>query len=168
MNSKILVKTYKYDNSLHYAWESERIIENEEYILLKSAPPRRLFHFSRNEIYEFDDYSLEFISKTKGYTINVDIKSTSKEFYCNICDKPKIENNTVTLIDLDIDLIIDQNYNAYYVDEDEFEINKVKYKYPPEIINSVNEMKRYLMDIYTNKQFPFDGFFNEFINNIQK
>ncbi|WP_415623814.1 DUF402 domain-containing protein, partial [Macrococcoides canis] len=153
------VNTYKYDNSIHYSWKSELIEESETYILLKSLPPRKLIHHTRGQTFVYDNASLEFISKSDGFTINTDIyRDGDIEYYCNICSLPILKENNINIVDLDIDMIIDKEGKYYFVDEDEFEINKIKYQYPDSLITKVNHLKENLESLYRNNVFPFDGF----------
>ncbi|MGK0577942.1 DUF402 domain-containing protein [Macrococcus capreoli] len=164
----IKVETYKYDKKIHYSWESELIEETEEYIVLKSEPPRTLNHFTRNKTFVYDNASIEYISKIEGFTINIDIYDDGRiEYYCNICEIPKKEDNIIKIIDLDIDMIIDSDGKHYFVDEDEFELNKTKYNYPLELIHNIERQKFKLNDLYTERIFPFDGFLIKHIENVR-
>ncbi|TDM47681.1 DUF402 domain-containing protein [Macrococcoides goetzii] len=153
------VNTYKYDHTIHYSWKSELIEENESYILLKSLPPRKFIHHTRGQTFVYDNASLEFISKSDGFTINTDIyRNSDIEYYCNICSLPILKENNIDIVDLDIDMIIDKEGKYYFVDEDEFEINKIKYQYPASLITKINHLKEKLESLYRNNVFPFDGF----------
>lgn len=169
MRNNYLIKILKYDNSLHYSWESELIENNEEYLILKSLPPRRLNHFTRKSIFEYDNASLEFISKKNGFTVNIDISIEEKEeYYCNICNIPSVNNKTVQIIDLDVDMIINKLGHHKFIDIDEFEENRVKMKYSNETVSFVKEEMNKLENKYMNKEFPFDGFFDTYIQNLRK
>ncbi|QCT74787.1 DUF402 domain-containing protein [Macrococcoides canis] len=162
------VNTYKYDHTIHYSWKSELIEENESYILLKSLPPRKLIHHTRGQTFVYDNASLEFISKSDGYTINIDIyRNGDIEYYCNICSLPILKENNIDIVDLDIDMIIDKEGKYYFVDEDEFEINKIKYQYPDNLITEVSHLKEKLESLYRSKVFPFDGFLLRYIENLR-
>ncbi|UBH16467.1 DUF402 domain-containing protein [Macrococcus armenti] len=162
------VNTYKYDHTIHYSWKSELIEENESYILLKSLPPRKLIHHTRGQTFVYDNASLEFISKSVGFTINTDIyRNGDIEYYCNICSLPILKENNIDIVDFDIDMIIDKEGKYYFVDEDEFEINKIKYQYPDSLITEVNHLKEKLESLYRNNVFPFDGFLLRNIENLR-
>ncbi|MCH4984676.1 DUF402 domain-containing protein [Macrococcoides goetzii] len=162
-----IVNTYKYDHTIHYSWKSELIEENETYILLKSLPPRKLIHHTRGQTFVYDNASLEFISKSDGFTINTDIyRNGDIEYYCNICSLPKLTENDIDIVDLDIDMIIDKEGKYYFVDGDEFEINKIKYQYPDNLITEVSHLKEKLESLYRSKAFPFDGFLLKHVETI--
>jgi len=166
---KMKINVYKYDRTPHYSWESEVLEETDEFILLTSKPPRALMHYTRNEIYYYDTTSIEFISKKEGYTINLDVYNDDHiEYYCNICTTPLFNADSVEIIDLDIDMIIDKNGDYYFVDEDEFEMNKTKYCYSDYLIIQVLKMKEQLSNLYEEQQFPFDGYFLKYISNKKK
>ncbi len=52
-------------------------------------------------------------------------------------------------------------------DEDEFEINIIKYQYPESLITEVNHLKEKLEYLYCNNVFPFDGFLLRNIENLR-
>lgn len=52
-------------------------------------------------------------------------------------------------------------------DEDEFEINKIKYQYPASLITEVNHLKEKLEYLYCNNVFPFYGFLLRNIENLR-
>ena len=132
------VNTYKSDHTIHYSWKSELIEENETYILLKSLPPRKLIHHTRGQTFFYDNASLEFISKSEGYTINTDIyRNGDIEYYCNICTIPTIIDQTIQIIDLDVDMIIDKQCRHQFIDIYEFEDNRLKMNFSDEIVTFV-------------------------------
>lgn len=166
MNTQV-VKVFKYDGKLHYEWESEVVEDIKEYILLRSYPGRKLIHHTRNKVFNFDSYSLEFFPKCGWYTVNVDIhKNKDIEFYCNICKQPIILEDRIEFIDLDLDIVRDKNNNWSIIDEDEFYENALLYNYPEDLKIKVFETKEYLLELIKNKNFPFDGFIDKQIDNF--
>lgn len=169
MENSYLIKVLKYNDSLHYSWESELVENNEDYLLFKALLPRRLNHFTRKTILEYNNASLEFISKKNWFTINVDISIAEKEeYYCNICTIPTIIDQTIQIIDLDVDMIIDKQGRHQFIDIDEFEDNRLKMNYSDEIVTFVKEEMDGLANRYAKKKFPFDGFFDKYIKDIKK
>nr|WP_269152472.1 DUF402 domain-containing protein [Macrococcus bohemicus] len=88
------------------------------------------------------------------------------EYYCNICSLLISKENNIDIVDLDIDMIIDKEGKYYFVDEDEFEIKKIKYQYPDNLIIEVSHLKEKLESLYRSKAFPFDGFLLKHVETI--
>jgi uncharacterized protein len=53
--------------------------------------------------------------------------------YCNVAKPSDFHNGEISFIDLDLDYIQEKNKEWKIVDEDEFESNSIKYKYPVEL-----------------------------------
>jgi protein associated with RNAse G/E len=73
----------------------------------------------------------------------------------------------VTFVDLDIDLVY-RNGRWMVVDEDEFTVNALKFSYPPELIERVKKELKDLEQRIEQKQFPFDGSIEKFIEAVPK
>ncbi len=166
---KMKVKTFKYNQQLHYEWEATVIDSNDNYIALFSTPGRKLIHHSRNKIFEFDTYSLDFFPFDCCYTAHVDIhKNGEFEYYCNIGETPMIINNEIHFIDLDIDIVKKPNSEWMVVDQDEFEENSIKYRYSVEIKEKALSTTKELLKVISNQEFPFDGFLTNKIAELLK
>ncbi|GHU33961.1 hypothetical protein FACS1894166_10610 [Bacilli bacterium] len=81
-------------------------------------------------------------------------------YYINIASPFIYENEVIKYIDFDLDFKIpDTNVaNIYELDVDEFNENKVKYNYPPEIIKKILEAEQAVKTKYHNKEL------NKFLN----
>ncbi|MFC5471533.1 DUF402 domain-containing protein [Cohnella suwonensis] len=109
---------------------------------------------------------MEFFSFDSWFTVSVDVRNGKiQQYYCNINEPAKIEGNTVSFVDLDLDLI-QRNGEWMVVDEDEFERNSVKFSYPDPLIQRAKLELASLQARIHNKEFPFEGSLERFIDRI--
>jgi protein associated with RNAse G/E len=164
------ILVYKYNNKLHYEWQTILIKENDNYVLVKGEIGRKLKHYTKGKVFNCPLKSLEFFSLTEGFTVNIDISNSGDiEYYCNIClpSKFNLEEKNLSFIDLDLDLIIDNKGHLKVIDEDEFILNSESMSYPKDIIDLTYKNLENLKKKIRNNEFPFDGFFEKYIEEIK-
>lgn len=167
MSETIKVKVYKYGGTIHYEWESLLIENTEDHVLVYGVPGRSLVHHTKEKVYQFNTYSIEYFPKNQWYTVNIDIhKHGDIEYYCNICMPPEFSNQEIKFTDLDIDVIRNIEGKWSVVDEDEYEINSEKFKYPLNLKENVSRALDDILNKIEDKHFPFDGFFEKYIKKL--
>ena len=148
----------KYDRQLHYEWSSQVIEEMGDYMLLYARPERTLRHHTRDACYTYDSHSLECFMRHKGFTLQLDLEQDGTlQWYSNIGLPPIITDEEIHFVDLDIDLVARQPGEWQLVDEEEFDINRVRYDYPESVISEVWQTVDEVKQRIRLKQFPFDG-----------
>nr|MBA2605550.1 DUF402 domain-containing protein [Acidobacteriota bacterium] len=68
--------------------------------------------------------------------------------------------NTLNYIDLDIDIIVWNDYRCEILDVDEFEENTKKYNYSEQLVKKTKNSLAQLLKLIDNRQFPFNEKFN--------
>jgi protein associated with RNAse G/E len=69
---------------------------------------------------------------------------------------PKFENGVLEYIDLDIDVLVWNDFSFETLDMEEFEENAAKFGYPEEVrVNAQNALEE-LMALIKGREFPFD------------
>lgn len=80
--------------------------------------------------------------------------------YCDVTTVPVWEETaqglTLTVVDLDLDVIRRRDGSTLVDDEDEFAEHQVKYAYPPQIINAAEASCAWLFEAVTARRAPFD------------
>lgn len=77
--------------------------------------------------------------------------------YSNIDLPPTITDETIHFVDLDVDLIARDPGEWQLVDEEEFDINRVRYGYPASLIEQVWQTVDEVKNRIQHEQIPFDG-----------
>ncbi|KEZ50853.1 DUF402 domain-containing protein [Metabacillus indicus] len=158
MRPIITISALKYPNIIHYEWQGELLKITSEYVLVLCKAGRTLTHHTKGTTFTLPNDSLEFFSLKKGFTVAMEMENREiVSYYCNIAMPSVFENNHLSFIDLDLDLVKRLNNEWEVLDEDEFEINSYTYNYPPEfkdyVIQSLEELKGKIK----REEFPFDG-----------
>lgn len=157
MRRIIRIQAFKYPNILHYEWEGEILEHTNEYVLVLCKPERKLIHYSKKEVYTIHNLSLEFFSLREWFTVAMQIEHGKiTDYYCNIATPSILNGDVLTFIDLDIDLVKRKGEDWKVVDVEEFEINRVKYQYPNELIENALAATESLKVMASKAIFPFD------------
>ena len=157
MNTTIKICVYKHKNIPHYEFETELIESSDNYVLVYGKPNRKFTHHTKNFTINVKEPDVEYFALNDWYTVGIEKNETGGyKYYCNINEPPRFENNVISFIDYDID-VVNNGSEWQTVDEDEFQINSKKYNYPQEIIDTVLRKEKELRDRITDNKFPFDG-----------
>lgn len=156
-NKTYTMKAYKYDGRLHYEQELSFVSFENGTLTLKGVKGRKLIHHSREAVYTFDKNTLEYFFTDRWYTAAIVFDDEGKvvHVYCNIAKPAEVTQNTVSFVDLDVDVVV-RDGHIEVVDIDEFEEHKVIYGYEEVLEKRVFEtVKRVIKDIEEGK-FPFN------------
>ncbi|MBW5447587.1 DUF402 domain-containing protein [Cohnella sp. CFH 77786] len=166
MSTPVRVQALKYGNRPHYEWDTILLERSESHIFVLGEYGRKLHHHTKQRIFTVENWTLEFFPFDAWFTVSADVVGGQiQQYYCNINEPAKLEDNTVSFVDLDLDLI-HRNGEWRVVDEDEFERNSVKFAYPDGLIHRAKLELANLQSRIQNKGFPFDGSLERFIDRI--
>ena len=130
----VTMEARKFDGRPHYSWDGYVLEQTEAYLLVANTLGRTLLHHRREAVYTYDNYSLECHPLDADFTVGLDLERTGEvTYYCNICLPPVLQGNTLSFIDLDLDLVHRQGMWTV-VDEGEFLENQQLYDYPPDVV----------------------------------
>ncbi len=167
---KVEIMALKYGNKPHYRWESRILEQNKEYVVVGSRPGRTLKHFSREEEFQFNKWAVEFFFFNHWFTTAVVMEDISgpeiDQYYCNIAQPARYENDRISFVDLDLDLIKKKNSSWQVVDKDDFQINQKRYDYPPELVQKTWQALNNLQERIASGEFPFNGAVYEYVDII--
>lgn len=78
-----------------------------------------------------------------------------RNYYCNISMPPTMEGRFLDYVDLDIDVVVWKDLSFEVLDRDDFERNKSRYEYPPDIIETAHSSLDELIKKIADREFPF-------------
>lgn len=81
--------------------------------------------------------------------------SDAVEVYVDLTDRPRRLGDAVETIDLDLDVIRWGDGRVTLEDEDEFLDHRIRYRYPPEIVERVEATAQHLLQIVSAREEPF-------------
>lgn len=162
MDKVLKIKSLKYPDIPHYEWEGEILEKTEDYLLVRCKSGRKLIHHTRNDVYIINTPSIEYFPLKKWYTAAMEVENGALiSAYCNVAMPAVLNQNELSFIDLDLDFVKRKNENWEVVDEDEFEVNSMKYQYPEELKNEALKALEKLKQDVVNGIFPFNCQFTE-------
>lgn len=85
----------------------------------------------------------------------LDADESTRLYYCNISTPPVIENDLLTYVDLDIDILVRPDFSFEVLDLEEFEMNAGHYGYSEEEKRRTQSAVAELISLIQNRQFPF-------------
>ena len=102
--------------------------------------------------------STEYYWLDKWYNIFRFSEPTGKlrSYYCNVNAPPTFEDQILSYVDLDIDVLVNPDLSYQILDLDDFEQNAGIYGYPAEIQNNARRAVVELIRMIEARSFPFD------------
>ena len=77
-------------------------------------------------------------------------------FYCNVGTPPVFTAETLSYVDLDIDVLIEADLSYQVLDLEEFEANALQFGYSDEVRSRAKKAVNELIKMIETRQFPFD------------
>ena len=157
MEDNISVRACKFDGSIHRKWNTKLINQDSSLIVLYGVFDFEIEHSALGFIKK-DTRSIEYYWKESWYSVFVFFEPNGKfrNYYCNINIPPEFDGDTLTFIDLDLDVMVSEDFNVTILDTDEFEANAKKYNYPDEIKLKAKQTLTELLSLIETREFPFD------------
>ncbi len=168
MGQSIGIQAFKYPNIRHYEWQAELLEQTEDYVWIYCRPGRQFIHHTKNQVFTFDNTTVELFSLKEWYTVAMVIEEGKVvSYYCNIAMPSVLQDDTLTFIDLDLDLFKPKDGDWVVLDEEEFEANSIKYEYPPELKDAALRALDALKEKVLTGSFPFDGSVDKLIDGLK-
>lgn len=151
------INSLKYDGKIHRTWTAEFIGETAEMKSYKGIFEDDIKHAQLGVIRR-GTISYEFFWKHKWYNVFRfhEPAGALRNFYCNVNQPPTFENETLSFVDLDVDVLVSPNFTVEILDLDEFEDNAAKYSYPNEVRAEIGKSLDEILRLIENREFPFN------------
>ncbi len=157
VNKKVTINARKYDGSIHRSWTAE-LVERKNSLLIFVGEFEEAVKHPQLGVIRKGTISYEYYWLNRWYNVfrfhepNGDFRN----FYCNINMPPEFENGVLNYVDLDIDILVWNDFRLELLDLDEYEENSALYKYSDRMMQKVSSSLRELKDIIDCRRFPFD------------
>ena len=146
-DNEIVVRVYKYDGREHRTWRARLAEQVGPLIVLDAVFAEAVEHDLLGQI-ESGTISKEFYWLDRWYNVF----RFSDRFYCNVTDPPAFDGSTLTYIDLDIDILVEQDFSYRILDFEDFET----YPYPVEVKQKAGQAVAELISLVEARSFPFN------------
>lgn len=153
--SHVQVVFRKYDGALHWHYPAFRLGEDQHGVWLGISPPAIARRGTELEL-TLTEPAVMLVPRSGWWTAQF-CPTIEHNLYCDITTVPEWRDGTVTMVDLDLDVVRRQDGTVFLDDEDEFEAHRVAYGYPPEIVVGAKDAAEHLLAIVRSGSGPFGG-----------
>jgi uncharacterized protein len=154
--SLVKVHSCKYDGRVNRSWRARLSSFEGSLIILEGLFEEEIRHTILGTILE-GTLSTEYFWKDRWLSVFRfrEPSGVLRNYYCNINTPVHFEDDTLSFVDLDVDVLVRPDFSYSVIDEDEFESHAELYEYPGEYRVRVRESLEELIYMIENRQFPF-------------
>lgn len=102
-------------------------------------------------------HSLEYYWLDRWYNIFrfAQPDGSLRNFYCNVNVPPTLDDDTLTYVDLDLDILVAPDFSYQILDVDDFEENAKLYNYSTEVQANARNALTDLIKMIETREYPF-------------
>lgn len=154
----IIVRAFKYDGTEHKRWRAQLVRADSSLIELDARFDEEIRHALLGTILP-GTISIEYYWPDKWYNVFrfLEPSGEMRNYYCNVNVPPVLDSSGLSFIDLDVDILVAPDLSYSILDEDEFEQNALRYRYPPGVRRRARQALDELVDLIESRRFPFDA-----------
>lgn len=152
---QIVVRAYKYDGLLHRTWGAELIRQEGSLIVLDAKFPDEIIHDLLGTIAS-GTHSVEYYWLDRWYNIFrfAQPDGQLRNYYCNVNVPARFDGETLSYVDLDLDILVDPDFSYRILDVEDFERNAKHYDYTEDIQAKAREALAELISLIETRAFP--------------
>lgn len=152
----------KYDGSLHWNLVGNRLGEDGHGVWVGVPVTAQVF---KGELLTGPVEAVHVVCLPRDgwWTATFNAEPHRTEVYCDVTTVPHWEDRTVSMVDLDLDVVRRRAGNIYVDDEDEFATHQVMYAYPPHVVTAARQAADWLLGAVTERAEPFGSTFRHWL-----
>jgi protein associated with RNAse G/E len=153
----ITVNSRNFDGTLRRSWKAKLISQDDRLIEMVGEFEFDVEHPDLGHI-QRGTVSYEYYWLDRWYNVFRFHEATGefRNYYCNINLPPIFENGILDYVDLDIDVLVDKDWQTKVLDVEEFEENVRRFSIREAICESAKNAVAELLSLIETRQFPFD------------
>jgi protein associated with RNAse G/E len=157
VGSRVEVRAYKYDGVLHRTWNAELISNDGSLIVLDAKFPEEIVHDLLGTI-ATGTQSLEYYWLDRWYNVFrfAHPEGKLRNFYCNVNVPATFDGETLSYVDLDLDILVDPDFSYRVLDVEDFETNSSRFGYTKEVQANAQQALAELVSMIETRAFPFE------------
>ena len=154
----ILVRACKYDGSEHRSWPAQVLREEGPLIVLDARFSDEISHDVLGTI-AIGTHSLEYYWLDCWYNVFrfAQPDGELRNYYCNVNVPPAFDGETLSYVDLDLDILVQPDFSYQILDVVDFEANVKRYGYPVEVQTNARRAVDELVKMIQTREFPFSA-----------
>jgi len=152
----IVVRAFKYDGAQHRTWPAQLLRQEGSLLVLDARFDEEIHHDLLGTICA-GTISLEYYWLDRWYNIFRFTQPSGelRSYYCNVNVPPTFDGQTLSYVDLDVDILVEPNFSYRVVDLEDFERNAMLYDYPAQTQRNVRQALDELAGMIDTRAFPF-------------
>lgn len=156
VDEHITVHSCKFDGRIHRKWHALLTRREDSLIVLEGVFAEEVHHPILGIIVE-GTLSTEYFWTDRWYGIFRfrEPSGQLRNYYCNINTPVCLEEDILSFVDLDIDVLVNPDFSYQILDEEEFEQHARLYNYPLQFRTRTQEALDELISSIENRKFPF-------------
>lgn len=153
----ITVRACKYDGSEHRRWPARLLRQEGSLLVLDASFDQEISHELLGTIVS-GTTSIEYYWLDRWYNVFRFSQPGGelRNYYCNVNTPPELNGETLSYVDLDIDILVEPDFSYRVVDLGDFEQNAVRYGYSESVQESANGALTELIKLIETRSFPFN------------
>lgn len=154
----LTVRVLKYDGAQYRTWRACIAHCQDSLLVLNAAFDVDISHKLLGDIRR-GTRTVEYYWLDRWYNVFrfLNDAGETRLYYCNINMPPRLENNSLTYVDLDIDVLVQPDFSYEILDLDEFEANARRYNYADHVKKAAQAALDDLISLIETNQFPFQN-----------
>ena len=158
MPDRVAVRAYKYDGTLHRTWDADLIRREGSLVVLDAKFTDEIVHELLGTIAS-GTHSLEYYWLDRWYNVFRFAQPDGKlrNYYCNINVPAKFDGETLSYVDLDLDILVDPDFSYRVLDVEDFERNAKLFGYNEEVQANARQALAELAGMIESHAFPFSN-----------
>jgi len=155
--TELVVKVLKYDGAEHRQWRARLASREGELVVLAAAFAEEVQHNILGFI-AAGTISTEYYWLNRWYNVFRFSEPNGQllSYYCNVNLPPQLQPDSLSYVDLDIDILVQPNLTFQILDTEDFEANIVRYGYTLEVQDGVQKATNELVELIKARSFPFN------------
>jgi protein associated with RNAse G/E len=152
----ITVRSLKYDGRLHREWRARLLSAEGSLVVVEGEFEETVEHSQLGTIAR-GTVSTEYFWTDRWYSVFRfhEPGGVLRNYYCNINKPASFDDQILTFVDLDIDVLVSPDKTYRVLDEDEFEANAARYHYSRDVRERVRRALAELIELIERREFPF-------------
>jgi protein associated with RNAse G/E len=152
----IQVRAYKYDGSAHRSWPAQVLRQEGSLIVLDAKFPEEVVHDLLGTIAS-GTHSLEYYWLDRWYNVFrfAQPNGELRNYYCNVNVPPTFDGETLSYVDLDLDILVEPDLSYQILDVEDFDRNAKLYGYSDEVQSKARQAVDELVTLIETREFPF-------------
>jgi protein associated with RNAse G/E len=152
----ILVRACKYDGSEHRRWPAQLLRRDDSLLVLDAEFPEEVVHDLLGTIAS-GTHSLEYYWLNRWYNVFrfAQPNGELRNYYCNVNVPPTFDNDVLSYVDLDLDILVEPDFSYRILDIEDFKGNAERYNYSDDVRENARRAIDELVGMIQAREFPF-------------